>query len=340
MPLRLLAFIQGPEVPSSRYRLLQYVPLLRDGGIEVEARPFPATWGERRAAYGAAGAYDAIFLHRRRLNRFDLRRLRRSARGIVYDVDDAVMYRDTRSGGNPDSWSRRRAFAAACRAADEVVVGNEYLREHAAPLARSVTVLPTCLDGSRYAPRGWGATSRAVTVGWIGDTGSVGYLERMRTILDRAAARDPRLRLKVVSSRAPDAGRMPIDFKPWSAADEVADLQSFDIGIMPLSDDPWSRGKCGLKLLQYMAAGVPSVASPVGVNREILRDGIDGFHARTDEEWVDRLLRLAADPALRARMGAASAERFRERYTLQAAAPRLAAVIRRAAGAGARAGAA
>lgn len=333
--MRILFLIQGFDVPSSRYRVLQYLPHLRGAGIELEVRPFPETIRESLRVYGSAGAYDAVFLHRKRPGAFLLRRLRRCARAIIYDVDDAVMYRDTRSGGRPRSRTRERRFAAVCRAADEVIVGNDYLRRHAAPHARSVTVIPTSLDAALYAPRAWGESNDTVTLGWIGDTGSVGYLERMRIIFDDLALRDARLRLKVVSNRFPHAGRMPLVRKEWRAGEELSDLQSFDIGIMPLSDDPWSQGKCGLKLLQYMAAGVPAVASPVGVNRDILRDGVDGFHAATSAEWVDRILRLATDAPLRSRMGRAAAERVRQGYTLQQSAPRLVEVLRRAAGAGA-----
>jgi len=115
---------------------------------------------------------------------------------------------------------------------------------------------------------------------------------------------------------------MPVIEKRWSAEDELHDLQSFDIGIMPIEDDPWSQGKCGLKLLQYMASGVPVVCSPVGVNADIVRDGQEGFFATTHDEWVEKIRTLASDAELRARMGRAAHERVREAYTVEINAPR------------------
>jgi glycosyltransferase involved in cell wall biosynthesis len=124
---------------------------------------------------------------------------------------------------------------------------------------------------------------------------------------------------------------VPVHCKPWRAESEVEDLRGFDVGLMPLPDDEWSRGKCGLKALQYMALGIPPVVSPVGVNTSIVRDGINGFHARSEEEWVDRITLLLSDESLRHRMGSEARRTVEQSYSHRVHAPRMARVLREAA---------
>lgn len=320
--MRVQFLVQGFDVPSTRYRVLQYLPALKAAGFDVTVTPFPDSLAEEQRIYGRAGDYDLVFLHRKRLSKYWIRTLREAAHRIVYDFDDAVMFRDTLSPGDQESTRRRRRFERTCKMADLVIAGNEYLAGFARPLNPRTVVIPTVIDTARYAPRTWDAADGPVTIGWIGDTGSLAYLESQRPLFEAIGKAIPGLRFKVISSRFPKYDHLEVVPVKWSAEREVADLRSLDVGVMPVPDDPWSKGKCGLKLLQYMAAGVPAVCSPVGVNAEILQDGVHGFHASTEAEWIDRIRTLAGDVALRKRMGKAAHERVKKDYALEAVAPR------------------
>ncbi len=327
--MKVLFLIQGFEVPSSRYRVLQYLPALKAAGIDATITPFPDTLAEEQRIYGGAGEYDVVFIHRKRLSKYWIRTLRKAAKKIVYDFDDAVMFRDTLSVGDQESVRRRRRFERTCRMADLVIAGNAYLADFAKPHNANTVILPTVIDLARYAPRRWGAQPGKVTLGWIGDTGSLAYLESQKPLFEAIGKAVPNLQFKVISSRFPKYENLPVIPARWSAETEVAELQSLDIGVMPVPDDPWSKGKCGLKLLQYMAAGVPAISSPVGANLEILESGVHGFHAATEAEWINAVRKLAGDVKLREKLGKAAFERVRKAYSLEVAAPRFVALVSR-----------
>lgn len=323
------ALIQGFEVPSSRYRILQYFPHLEQSGFACEARPFPAGLFGWKETLAWVSSLDVLILHRKRPVAWRLRQLRKAAKRLVYDVDDAVMYRDTLSLGRQVSRSRRARFAATVKAADRVVVGNRYLETEARAYTDRVSVLPTAVDLVRYAPRTWPEKpSGPVVMGWIGDTGSVAYLERQRELFEALGKAVPGIVFRVLSSRFPWYQGLRVEPVRWTAETEGGILRSFDIGVMPLPEDPWSKGKCALKLLQYMASGVPAVASPVGMNADVIRDGENGFAPATTEAWIEAIRRLAADPALRARIGAAGRRTVEEGYALAVTAPKLAGILR------------
>jgi glycosyltransferase involved in cell wall biosynthesis len=324
--MKLGALIQGAEVPSSRYRILQYFPGLEQSGFACEARPFPE--GGWRETLAWVRGLDLLWLHRKRPNALRLLQLRRAAKRIVYDVDDAVMYRDTLSLGRQESASRRRRFAATVKAADLVIVGNRYLERHAREHTDAVSVLPTAIDLSLYAERTWEPRPGPRVLGWIGDTGSVAYLERQRSLFDAIGKACPGLVFRVISSRFPRYEHLKVEEVRWRSEIEAETLRSFDIGVMPLPDDPWSKGKCALKLLQYMASGVPAVASPVGMNADVVRHGENSFAPTTAEGWTKAIRTLAADPALRERMGRAGRRTVAEGYALSVMVPRLAAILR------------
>lgn len=325
--MKALFLIQGRQVAASRYRALQYIPGLSLKGLSSEARRFPRGLLELPAACAAARDADVLFLQRKQLGPVARACLRWSAPRLVYDFDDALWVRSSRHADNR-SRTRRARFRRMAAMADEVVAGNSYLAEQAARFNPRVTVIPSPVDTSRYRVRPEAFDPRSVTVGWIGAHASIHYLERLRASLLEAHRRDGRLRLKVVCDVFPDFPPLPVERTAWSEETEAADIASMDLGIMPLTDDEWSRGKCGLKALQYMAAGVPVVATPVGINADIVEDGVNGFWARSPEEWVERVLCLAADPGLRRRMGLAGRRTVEARYSLDACLPLLERVLR------------
>lgn len=320
--MKVLFLVQGWQVAASRYRVLQYIPYLQERGVEAEVSTYPrGIWGYLNLLK-KLWIYDVLFLQRKRLNPPFLQLVRHKAKGIVYDFDDAVMYHNS-TASSPYSRTRQRRFARIIRAADHVIAGNTFLKDQAARYTERVTVIPTAIDRKRYRLKDYSERKEKVTIGWIGDHGSIHYLERMRSVFEELGKRYPHLELKIICDTFFDCAHIPVIKKRWSQEEEVEDLMGLDIGVMPLLDDPWSWGKCGLKILQYYGVGVPVVCTPVGVNRDVVQDGVNGFWAMTHEEWVERLSCLIEDPALRQRMGLLGRERVWEEYSVQACAPQL-----------------
>jgi glycosyltransferase involved in cell wall biosynthesis len=319
--VKALFLIQGWDVAASRYRVLQYLPHLQKRGAETQIIAYPSSIKEYTKFFRRVKEYDVIFLQRKRFNPPFLQILRRRAKKIVYDFDDAVMYRNSTA---PSSYSRTRQkrFARIIKAADYVIAGNNFLKDQAARYTDRVTMIPTAIDRDKYSAKDYHAKKDTVTIGWIGDHGSIHYLANMRHIFESLGRKYANLELKIICDTFFDCDNIRVIKKGWSQKEEVNDLRSLDIGVMPLVDDPWSRGKCGLKILQYYGVGVPTVCTPVGVNRDVVKDGIDGFWAMTDEEWVEKLSLLIENPALRQEMGLRGREVVRKSYSIQVCAPR------------------
>ena len=298
MPRRLLFLGYGLDGASWRFRVAQYLPHLRARGIEVQTADLHGPLRQRLRALRAAADCDAVCVHRALLSPIERRWLRRVAPHYVFDFDDAIMLRDS-TAPRFDSWQRRRRFAGMVRGAGTVVAGNAYLADWARRYRADVTIIPTAVDLAEHPahPHDNGAP----IIGWIGTASNLMYLRAIVPALTRLCSQRPEVRIKVVSDGVFAAPGLPLLATPWSRRDEAADLHSFRVGIMPLPDDPWTRGKCAVKILQYFAAGVPVVCSPVGVNVDVVEDGRSGYFAGGLDEWVARLDQLLADAALRRR---------------------------------------
>jgi glycosyltransferase involved in cell wall biosynthesis len=329
--MNVLFLIQGYSVAASRYRVLQYLPYLESKGVKATVSLYPRTLKTNIQFFKNLSEYDIVFLQRKRFHQPRLGLLRRKARAIIYDFDDAVMYRNSKAA-TPGSWTRKGRFARMIRASDFVIAGNEFLKKEALAYHSGVEVLPSPIDQGRYAPKDYTLPKERVTIGWIGDHGSIHYLEKMRPLFEKLGRRHPNVELKVVCDTFFDCDGMRVVKKPWRSEEEVSDLQSFDIGVMPLIDDPWSWGKCGLKIIQYQGVGLPVVCTPVGINRDLVEDGRNGFYAASPGDWEEKLSILIQDGPLREKMGQAGRQKVLEQYTLQACAPRLFSILERVAG--------
>jgi glycosyltransferase involved in cell wall biosynthesis len=316
------------EKPSVRYRFLQYIPYIETRGWSVKVLVIPQGVWQRYKVFKSLVAFDMVFLQRKLFTVLDWYLLIRNAKKLVYDFDDAIMFRDSKRG-NPESFLRMLKFKRTVEGSDVVIAGNEYLKGLAAPYNKNIVVIPTSIDMERYGPKEWADEDGTVTLGWIGSHSTIFYLERIKGVLDKIFEEYPNTRLKIVSDSFFDCNRMPVVKKKWNYDEETADLHSFDIGLMPLTDDPWSRGKCGFKLLQYMAAGVPAVASPVGVNGGIISHGVNGFLAGDEGAWLENVSGLIEDEGLRRRMGEKARKTVIERYSLEVNAPKILAVFGR-----------
>lgn len=302
--MRLLIITGNTHSASFRQRVGIHVDMLRRYGIDCHIAELPSGWLARILLFRSAGDFDCVFLHRKSLSFHDAFHLRRYARRVIYDFDDAIMY-DAESP-NRRSPRRLKRFRRTIKLADLVAAGNSYLGEHASRFAKRVEILPTGLDAQSYNVQTRRQTDGPIRLVWVGSTSTLMYLIGIRPALDAIGERFRNVVLRMICDSFSDMGRMPVEKRVWSLQTEVMDLVTSDIGLAPLPDDPFTRGKCGFKIIQYAAAGLPVVASPVGVNAEYVNDGVIGFHTTGISEWVDKVGRLIEDRQLRERMGQAA----------------------------------
>lgn len=318
---RVLVLANNPAQASFRLRIAALLPLLAERGFNLDVRIRAKGWlagPKLRAILRDAGSYHAVILQRRFLDPLDARVLRRHAGKILYDIDDALMFHN-RKVGLISRWRTARRFRATTRILDHVVAGNEYLAQIFREQGRRVSIIPTVLDAGRYQVKTHANTPTPRLV-WIGSHSTIPYVKQFLPALEEAARIVPGLRLLTIADATVQSATLAVDHEAWSEDTEAAALCRGDIGIAPMPADEWTLGKCGFKILQYMAAGLPVIASPVGANEQIVREGITGLLARDIADWPAAIARLAGDAELRARMGGAAREEVQSTYSLARAA--------------------
>jgi glycosyltransferase involved in cell wall biosynthesis len=320
---------------SSRYRIWQYVPLFERAGHEVEVQPllddgYLGEWytTRRKGWRWLATGYGRRLLGALRVRRFDaviceqeiwpflpafveLFFQRRNLRYFL-DYDDAAYTKYSR-------WPvLREKIPRIMAAAEAVVVGNSHLADYARQFAQRVCVIPSVVDLSRYPNQRQAGASDSIRVAWIGTPDTARFLKPLIPVMERLQYAHPSLSFRFIG--AGDGflrNGLRAEVPGWSERTETNLLSECHIGIMPLPDGEFMRGKCGLKLVQYMACGLPVVASPVGVNPEIVEEGKNGFLAATDDEWFGKLDKLVRHPELRVGLGGAGRAKVAAGYTLE-----------------------
>ena len=337
--------VHAPDrAPGQRFRFEQYLGALRERGIEVDF-----SWlldGKRASVLYSSGniprkallaarsvmerallipslrRYDLVFVQREALfigPAFVERAARASAGSLVYDFDDAIWLNEASAFNRRFNWLKNTAKIPRLIAmANLVIAGNPYLADYAHPHNANVTVVPTTIDTDWYLPRPI-RPEGPVCIGWSGSFSTITHFKTVLPALRRVRAEyGDRIRFRVIGDGTYRHEELGIVGLPWKAETEIEDLQDIDIGLMPLPDDEWARGKCGLKGLQYMALGIPTLMSPVGVNTEIIEARKNGYLPRTEDEWVSTLSLLVENAELRALVGAAGRRRVEESYSVRA----------------------
>jgi glycosyltransferase involved in cell wall biosynthesis len=341
MRVLLLAPYPLRMIPSQRYRFEQYLSLFAESGIEVQVRCLldaettkvlykPGHLKEKissvlRGALGRvkdvwdARSFDVVFVHREAFPLgypFVERVLAALGRPYIFDFDDAIYMSNTSEANKliaPLKYPQKTEVIV--KHAALITAGNPFLAEWAKALNPNVMVIPTTIDTDIYQPKKPNIDGK-ICVGWSGSTTTIAHLAPMSGLL-RELQKNFGVRLRVIGDPSFRIEGAEVESIPWREETEYQDVQEIDIGIMPLPDEPWARGKCGLKALQYMAAGVATVMSPVGVNVEIASDGA-AMLATTMSDWEMTLTALIADPVARSALGAAGRARAEERYSVKA----------------------
>jgi glycosyltransferase involved in cell wall biosynthesis len=360
-PIRVLALSPIPEEGAGcRFRIAQFIPYLESVGFEVtlsslftpeffrlvykpghyarKAVTFALLTMKRLGSLRDTSHFDVIFIYREMfpIGPAIVERLiaARHRPPIVFDFDDAIFLPSVSDANRligAFKWPQK--VASIIRSSEHVITGNEYLSGYARRFNTAVTTIPTSVDTERFVPSSvvsgnGGARADDPIVGWIGSPTTGGYIRSLANVLRRVRERH-RFVLRVSGAGEPfTIPGVTIRHEPWALDREVQLFNTCDVGVYPLADDEWSKGKCGFKAIEFMACGVPVVAAAVGVNREIIQDGRNGFLAADEDEWVDKLGRLLGDPELRRRFAEAGRRTIEERYSVQVNAPKLAATLR------------
>lgn len=353
--MKALFFLPHSKLAAgARYRVHQFLPFLRAAGVTCDVREFVtpdlyrhlyqrghvvekgywiarqslSRWQDLRDARGA----DVIFVYRECYPfgpPFIESRLRRLGKPIIYDFDDAIFL--------PEPTLLRNLLrnpgktARIAQLSDCVIVSNEHLRGFASAYNHQVEVIPTCVDTNVFAPPAERQARHRLRLGWIGSHSTAKYLEQLRPVLRDLATRFDFELLVIGAGRDFELPGVNVINEHWSLETEVERFQSLDIGLYPLADTIWELGKAGFKAIQYMAVGAPCVVSRVGVTRDIVTDGKNGFLASTSREWSEKLIQLLSDGTLRRRLGEAGRRTVVDRYSLAVNAPRLERVLERVA---------
>jgi len=326
---------------SSRYRTYQYLGYLEQQAVEVCVSPLlDDEYLER--LYGNRGVSKLYLLKAFCRRLFDILKARNCDliviekelfpympalfehllhsinKNIVTDYDDAIF------ANYQNNLLLKSKIPTVMKLSKAVNVGNRYLADYARSFNQNVSIIPTAVDLSKYVVKDtYEIAGDKVVIGWIGTPITSKYLFLVQEALAKLS-QQYHLVLRCIGTSSDFALQgVEVENMQWNESTEASRISTFDVGIMPLSDDLFSRGKCGLKLIQYMACGVPSVASPVGVNKDIICDGESGLLAGSEEEWIDKMALLIKDQHLRERMGMKGRQTVIERYSLEAVAPRL-----------------
>ena len=283
------------DTPSTRFRVLQNIPELTRNAFNITINEIPKSISARIKLFNSLTSYDIVFLQKKNFQRFILYYIRKKSKVLVYDFDDAVLFRDS-NAANFNSRSNLSRFKFVLKHADVVISGNEYLKELSMPFARRVVVIPTGIDTQTYIQKSSSDIPYPITIGWIGSKSNLIYLKQLIEPINKLYRGTKNFRFKIVCDDFIDGFECPVEKKIWKREDEVEDIQSFDIGVMPLLDDQWTKGKCALKLLQYMSCGLASVSSTTDVTSYIIKDGINGFLASTASQWLEKTKILLENP--------------------------------------------
>lgn len=330
--------------PSQRFRFEQYISFLQDNGFEcylsslldevddkkmyskknVLSKAIIIGKGvlKRNRDIKLARQYDIVFIQREAFmvgTTYFERQFRKLGKKLVFDFDDAIWLPNTYEGNKKFEWLKNPAKTSELIAmADLVFAGNSYLTNYAKKFNKNAYLIPTTIDTDYHIKKITAKKKDRICIGWTGSLTTIQHFEQAIPYLRKLKEKfTDKIYFKVIGDAAYKNPELDIQGLAWTAASEIADLSEFDIGIMPLPDDEWARGKCGLKALQYMALETPVVMSPVGVNVEIVTDGVNGFLASNEKEWVDKLSLLIKDAELRKQVGIEARKTVEERYSIK-----------------------
>lgn len=313
--MNVLFLLTKNRPPSSRLRITNCLKTWEKKGINCTVLPIPSGIKGRYQILKLAKANDLIVIQKKTSFRsFELKLLHKTNPNILFDFDDAVMFHELEHH-KPLKGKYFTKFIRTINHCSTVVAGNNFLASFAKKNCTNVHILPTPVDIRNKPLKDWHQPSDKIILGWLGVSGNLHYLKELAPVLKQLTINFPNLFLKIVSNDFIEIEGVNIIKTKWSLEEEAHFLTTFDIGLMPLKDDIWSQGKCGYKILQYFGAGIPAVASPVGINTEFVINGVTGYLASSLQEWEAALTQLISNKQHRIDCGMNGYKRIQEKYS-------------------------
>lgn len=325
--MKILFLLAGKDLPSTKLRVLEHLERLGPSHWEWDLAYLPKSSLSRLWLLKRASAYQGIFIQKKLLHSWEIILLRALNPRIIFDFDDAIMYPALDPSPNRKRLMALKArnsyknFTRMMKYCQVIIAGNSFLQREARGFNKKVYLLPTPVDTVRYNYRQAKALRDQIIIGWYGSPGNLFYLQTLEKVLEKITQKYPQVTLKIISQKFPELPGVRVIHKYWREEEEVEEIGSFDLGIMPLGKDLWSRGKCGLKLLKYMALSIPVVATVTEATRDIVADGIEGFLAEHPVEWLERLSVLIENPGLREQIGRAARKKIETSFSYQVLTP-------------------
>ncbi|MBI9079777.1 MAG: glycosyltransferase family 4 protein [Pseudodesulfovibrio sp.] len=314
----------GVSFSSTRFRMIPYVEIGRQEGVDVWCEQVPRDFLRRCVFFSRLPKADVIVVFRELLSFHELKMVKRLCHRLVYDFDEAVWTRPPHvnlRGNERRITKAARRFRRVCAEADLCIAGNRYLADTALQHQDTVRIVSTVMDTEAYIPGSGGNEGGTVLVGWMGESRDVSYLNGPMKQLGKHAGRIQFLVISDTQYSGP--AKEYVFWSTWSEDKEISQLQRMDIGMVPLFDNEYTRGDCGALVLRYMACGVPVIASDVGANSEIVDHGIDGFLVKDRDDWAKCAMRLTEDSRLRQNMAEAARGKVVAKYGLSQAVQQL-----------------
>lgn len=345
--MKILFLVPYPlgESPSQRFRFEQYFIFLSRNGISYKVSTFLSQkwklffekgklfsklvmlisgFARRFSIILRLSRYDFVFIHREAapigppLVEWIIAKVFRKR--VIYDFDDAIWLTDKTNESRIEKIIRwRKKVSQICKWSYKVSAGNQYLADFAKQFNKDVRVNPTTIDLSIHDSAHYSKpeSSDKIIIGWTGSHSTLKYLKKIEGILQRIEEKYPSTEVWVIADKTPELNIPRFYFRPWSLKTEISDLARFDIGIMSLPNDEWTKGKCGFKALQYMAMGIPTIASAVGVNASIIDHGVNGYLVSNDSEWELYLTTLIENEVLSKQIGAEGKKTVEQYYSVE-----------------------
>jgi glycosyltransferase involved in cell wall biosynthesis len=343
MPKVLFVAAHRPDrSPSQRFRYEQYMDFLRQNSFECDYSWLVSSSDDhflyehghyfRKLAFQLrscnirfhdlrnASKYDIVFVQREAMmlrSVYFERAFSRRAK-LIFDFDDAIWLMDVSEGNKHWKWLKNPSKTSQIlKLSHMVFAGNSYLADYALQFNKNVKIVPTTIDTDYHKRINVPSHGDKICIGWAGSITTIKHFRMAENFLEKIKKKyGDRVYFKLIGNETYRNSTLGIQGIKWKLQNEISDLSEFDIGIMPLPDDEWAKGKCGFKALQYMAMEIPAIVSPVGVNREIITDGVNGFLASSDEEWVNKLSLLIESGELRSRLGSNGRKTVLEKYSV------------------------
>lgn len=342
--MKVLFFVVYPEINAgSRYRVYKYLPYLDKQNVDYRVCPpmsnklfqylyqtsnpvkkilfYLITYLVRMRDLTKVRNYDMIFIHQGfcylgpPILEYLVAKLNHN---IIFDIDDAHFSKPVFATGLGARFHDRDRIAKLCKLSKQIIVSVNYIKQYVQEFNPNVVVIPTSIDIKRYTLKDYKANNNpSVIIGWVGTASGLVYLQDLEDVFQKLSQLY-NIILKIISSQTITMKNVDFIYRKWSLENEISDLQSLDIGIMPLANTEFEKGKGGFKVIQYMGVGVPVVCSPVGINAEIVQDGINGYLTNTRKEWFKKLSLLIENEHLREKIGRKGRESIHDKFTIEA----------------------